>query len=126
MRRRLLGAMVGLVAAALLLFAIPLGVAVRAGLVDRALDGLAGQVQQLATFLEVRARTCGEVQLLVRLAAEDGPDLAAFGPDGDVRFAAGRTPPARAGPEVARALTGVVGRDRAGGQLRVAVPLSTG
>jgi signal transduction histidine kinase len=124
-RRRLLGAIVALVAAALLLFAVPLAIAVRGVLVDRALDGLEGQVQQLATFVEVRARTCGEVQLWLTAAAEQDLDVAAFDPDGTLRFAAGRTPPAAAGPEVATALEGRGGRTRADGRLSVAVPLST-
>jgi signal transduction histidine kinase len=124
-RRRLLGAIVGLVAAALLLFAVPLALAVRGVLVDRALDGLEGQVQQIATFVEVRARTCGEVQLWLTAAAEQELDVAAFDPDGTLRFAAGRVRPAPAGPEVTTALEGRAGRTRADGRLAVAVPLST-
>lgn len=125
MRRRLLGAIVAVVAAALLLFAVPLGTAVRGVLVDRALDRLEGQVQQLATFLEVRARTCGEVQLWLTAAAEQELDVAAFDPDGTLRFAAGRVRPAPAGPEVATALEGRGGRTHADGRLSVAVPLSS-
>lgn len=125
MRLRLLGAIVAVVAAALLLFAVPLGTAVRGILVDRALDRLEGQVQQLATFIEVRARTCGEVQLWLTAAAEQELDVAAFHPDGTMRFAAGRERPLPAGEEVLTALEGRGGRTRADGRLSVAVPLST-
>ena len=125
MRRRLLAAIVAVVAAALLLFAVPLGVAVRGGLVDRALDSLEGQVQQLATFVEVRARTCGEVQLWLAAAAERDLGVAAFDPQGTLRFAAGTVRPAPAGPEVTTALEGRAGRRHADGRLAVAVPLST-
>ncbi len=125
MRRRLLGAIVAVVAAALLLFAVPLGTAVRGVLIDRALDGLEGQVQQVATFIEVRARTCGELQLWLTAAAERELDVAVFERDGSLRFAAGRAAPAAAGPEVGTALEGRTGRSRSEGRLSVAVPLST-
>lgn len=125
MRRRLLGAIVAVVAAALVLFAVPLAVVVRGVLVDRALDRLEAQVQQLASFVEVRARTCGEVELWLTVAAEDGLDVAVFDPSGRLRFAAGTQQPQPAGEAVATAVEGRGGRVHADGRLSVASLLAT-
>lgn len=126
MRRRVLGAIVAVVAAALVLFAVPLGMAVRGVLLDRALDRLEGQVQTLATFLEVQARTCGELQLALTRAVERGElDIAVFDTRGELILAIGRSEPAPPGAEVAAATELRNGRVRSDGRLAVATVLST-
>lgn len=127
MRRRLLGAIIAVVAAALVLFAVPLAVAVRGVLVDRALDELEGEVQALGNVVELQARTCGEVQLWVARVAERGTDIAVFDTTGDLLFFSPLDRvPVSAGAEVATALTeGRAGRVRADGRLSVATLVST-
>lgn len=126
MRRRLLEAILVVVAAALVLFAVPLAAAVRGVLVDRAFDRLEGEVQQVGSFIESRARTCGELQLWLTVAAQQELDVAVFDRAGVLRFAAGRGQPGAGGEEVAAALEGRPGRLHDDGRLRVALPLSTG
>lgn len=124
MRRRLLGAILLVVAAALVLFAVPLAAAVRGVLVDRALDRLEGEVQQVGTFIERQARTCAELQLWLAVASQEDLDVALFDGRGVLRFAAGQDP-AAGGAEVAEAARGRIGRVHAEGRLRVALPVST-
>lgn len=126
MRQVLLRSTLGLLVAALLLFAVPLGIAVRGLLVDRALDQLQAELQQVAAFVEQRARTCGEVQLWLTAAAQGGADVTLFGRGGEVLFAAGRARPAPPDDAVVAAWAGRPGRALVDGRLSAAVTLSSG
>jgi signal transduction histidine kinase len=127
-RRRIVTAVVAVIAAALVAFAVPLGIAVRGLLENRALDDVQAQTEQVALFLDSRAGNCRELQGVVQvLSGGDGaPALAVFS-RGDGRLLLDVEPPApTAGPELARALRqGVAGRSHRAGALAVAVPLST-
>lgn len=125
MRRRLLTSMVGVLAAALLAFALPLAWLVRGLLVDRALDGLEATVDQVAVFVDDRARTCAEVDLVLgSVVEEQGLVVTLFTRDGTlVGSSTGATP--TVGREVVAAAEGATGRRRGAGELAVAVPLST-
>lgn len=128
MRRRLLLGGVAVVAATLLLFAVPLVLLSRAQATQAALDGLAARMEQVATAVDEGARTCAEVQLTLTRLAGTRVDVAVFDRGGGLRFAAGpglAAGPSPAGTEVAVAADGATGRRVADGQLLVAVPLST-
>lgn len=127
MRRRLLGAIVAVVAVALMLFAVPLAVAVRGMLLDRALDELEGQMLSVGSLVEVQARTCGELRLMLTQAAQRGIDIAVFDVGGSLLFGVGReraVPPAGEAVETARS-EGRPGRVRRDGRLSVATLLAT-
>lgn len=124
MRRRILAATLAVIAAALLAFAVPLGIAVRSLLTDRALDGVAGQVEAIAVYVEREARTCGEVELLLTALARSELDLSLFASDGRLlAVEPGHRP--RLGSEVAAAARGATGRAVGGTSLAAAVPLES-
>lgn len=125
MRRRIVVVQVAVLAAALVMLVVPLAVAVRGLLVSRALDGLQGQVEQVGIFIDSRARTCGEVDVILSVAGQRGPAaLALLSPDGTLLAApTGHRP--LVGAELERAATGATGRRASAGSLAVAVPLST-
>ena len=125
MRRRIVLATVAVLVAALVAFAVPLAVAVRGLVVSRALDGLQAQAEQVAQIVDERARTCGEVDMLLGIASRERPAaLSLFTPRGRlVAVVAGHDP--SVGVELERARRGVTGRRHGGGSLAVAVPLST-
>lgn len=123
MRRRLLVVTLAVIAAALLAFAVPLGVAVRGQLLDRALDELAREASQVATFVEDQARTCPEARLWLAVASRSGLDVALFDRTGRLLFAAGARP--SVGPDVAEAARGEIGRHHDGERLAVSVPLAS-
>lgn len=126
MRRRLLLSAVAVIAATLLAFALPLGLVARNLLTTRALDTLESGAQQVAGFADEQARTCGELELILTVAARGEPvRLALFSRGGELVGAVGSQPPT-AGPELATAVRGGVGRSYVAGRLAVAVPLSTG
>lgn len=126
MRRRILGATLGVLVAALIAFSIPLAIAVRNVLTSRALDGLEGETEQVATIMDERARTCGDVQLLVGVVeGGEGFSLTVFDQAG--RALVSNVPePAAAGSDVAAAVTGRAGRSYVADRLSVAVPLRGG
>lgn len=122
MRRQLLVSALVMLTAALLAFAIPLAVAVRGLLVDRALDELQGRLEQAALFIEQRARSCGEVQLFVAAAAGERTRLSLWADDELV--ASSSRSPLEVGDELANAAVGAMGRSYAGDRLAVATSLS--
>jgi signal transduction histidine kinase len=124
-RRRLVLSTVAVIAAALVAFAVPLALATRSVLTSRALDTVAGETLQVANFLDARARTCGEVQLWLRAAADaTDADLALFDRAGGLVLAVGGRP-APPAADVATAAQGGVGRVAGDGRLSVAVALTT-
>ncbi|MFP5308099.1 MAG: sensor histidine kinase [Actinomycetes bacterium] len=126
MRRRLLATTIGVAALAVVLLAVPLAVVVGTLLTDRAYDRLLAQSQQIATFVDERARTCGEAQLSLTVAAQDDLDLALVDRAGGLLFAAGRSRPDAPFDDLAAAARGVPGRSRNADRLAVAVPLASG
>lgn len=125
MRRRLLVSLLALIGAALLAFALPLGVAVRSILVGRALEAVAAETQQVALFADERARSCGEVELWLAVASRSSTlSLALLSREGQLFASSGGRPPT-VGPELVAAVEGEVGRSYRAGQLAVAVPLAT-
>lgn len=125
MKRRILLSTVAVLVAALLAFAVPLGVAVRSVLTSRALDTLQGELDQLRLVIDQQARTCGELQLILALAQRSPLELSLFSPSGQLLVAEpGHRPAADA--TVAAAAQGTVGRTRAADALVAALPLTTG
>ncbi|MFT4745496.1 MAG: signal transduction histidine kinase [Nitriliruptoraceae bacterium] len=120
---------VALVVLALLLFALPLALVLRQQLVASGLDGFAGSLEQTATLIDERSRTCAELQATLTALAREDVQVAVFDRDGAVRFVqsrdleAGEVP--LAGDVVARAVAGATGSALLDGQQVVAVPLST-
>jgi signal transduction histidine kinase len=125
-RRRLLVTTLSVVSLALLLLAVPLAILVGSALTDRAYDRLLAQSQQIATFVDERARTCGEAQLSLTVAAQEELDLALVDRAGGLLFAAGRSRPDAPFDDLAAAARGVPGRSRNADRLAVAVPLASG
>ncbi|MDX1620773.1 MAG: hypothetical protein R3320_07280, partial [Nitriliruptorales bacterium] len=124
MRRRLVLSVLAVLVAALLAFALPLAVAVRGLLVDRALDELQGRLEQAALLIDQRARTCGEIQLFVAAAGSERTRLTLW--TGGELVAASRGEPTRVGGELQDAQAGRMGRSFAADRLAVATPLATG
>ncbi|MBW3657515.1 MAG: HAMP domain-containing histidine kinase [Actinobacteria bacterium] len=124
MRQRILAATLAVIAAALLAFAVPLGIAVRSLLTDRALDGVAGEVGAIALYVEREARTCGEVELLLAALARSELDLSLFAVDGRLLATEPGHRPA-ADRAVATAARGTSGRAMEGATLAAAVPLDS-
>ena len=129
MRRRLVLGGVAVVALALLLFALPLGMFVRSQVVASGLEGFAGTIEQTATLIDERSRTCAEVQLTLSALAREDVRVTVFDRSGDARFVQrsaledGRVPVA--GEVVQRAAAGATGSAVVDGHLAVALPLST-
>lgn len=116
---------VAVVAASLVAFAVPLSVAVRGLLVDRALDRLEASADQVAVFVDDRARTCGEVDLVLATVSRDTSiAVSLFDRDGEL-LAASSGRRGTVGTEVDAAADGATGRRHGAGELAVAVPLST-
>jgi len=128
-RRRLVLGGVGVVALTLLLFAGPLGMVVRSQLVASGLDGFAGTMEQTATLIDERSRTCAEVQVTLTALAREDVQVTVFDRSGDARFVQrsalleGQVPVA--GEVLARAIEGATGSALVDGDMVVAVPLST-
>lgn len=128
MRRRIVTAVVAVIAAALVAFALPLAFAVRGQLESQALDDLQAQVEYTALLLEEQAGTCRGAQAILAVLNQlpDAPTLSLFSRvDGrPLLVPPGRQP--TVGVEVERAVRqGVAGRRHGGGRLAVAVPLSS-
>lgn len=129
MRRRLVLGGVGVVALTLLLFAAPLGMVVRSQVVASGLDGFAGTMEQTATLIDERSRTCAEVQVTLTALAREDVQVTVFDRSGDARFIQrsalleGQVPVA--GDVLARAIEGATGSALVDGDMVVAVPLST-
>lgn len=129
MRRALLRSTVAVVATALLLFALPLGFVLGVQLRDQALDELTGSVRQVAAFVDQRARTCGELQLILTLGvAQNATALALFDDRG--QLALDLTPDGQGSafaPDVLEVMrTGQTATSTSDGELHASVPLSTG
>jgi signal transduction histidine kinase len=125
-RRRLIVTTTGLVLVAVLALAVPLALAVRGVLATRAIDTVQGVAEQAGLFLDVTARTCGELQLRVAQLAEAPASLTVLATD---RTLVAST---AAGPVVVNtdafaeaAAAGRVGRSIADGRITVAAPLAT-
>ncbi len=120
---------VALVTLTLLVFALPLGLVVRSQVVASGLDGFAGSIEQTATLIDERSRTCAEVQVTLTALAREDVQVAVFDRTGEVRFVQrslledGGLPVAT--DVVERAIAGATGSAVEDGRLVVAVPLST-
>lgn len=129
MRRRLVLGGVAVVTLTLLLFAVPLGMFVRSQVIASGLDGFAGTIEQTATLIDERSRTCAEVQVTLTALAREDVRVTVFDRDGAPRFVQrsaleeGRLPVAT--EVVERAAAGATGSALVDGHLAVAVPLST-
>lgn len=129
MRRRLVLGGVAVVTLTLLAFAVPLGLVVRSQIVASALDGFAGSIEQTATLIDERSRTCAEVQVTLTALAREDVEVTVLDRAGEARFVQrsalreGQVP--IADEVVARAIGGATGSDVLGDRLYVAVPLST-
>lgn len=82
MRARILVSTLALIAAALIAFAVPLAFSVRGLLTERALDALGSEARNVAAFIDGRARTCADVQLLTTLISADAGYLTLHATDG--------------------------------------------
>lgn len=125
MRRRLVVSSLALVAAVLVAFAIPLGIAVRSLLETRALDELERSVDSLGTLLAQATRDCGEVRL--RIAQLGDPDVVVTVVSEGGGLVATTRPdePVVVGDELAEAVQGRPGRAWANDRVAVAVPWTT-
>lgn len=125
MRRRLLFSALAVITAALLAFAIPLGIAIRSVLTSRALDALQDQTEAIRLSLDQQARTCGEVRLVLALASRVELDLALY--DGDARLVAAEAGhrPTQDAAVLHAAVTNAPGRIATDDALVAAVPLTT-
>lgn len=127
MRQRLVLSTVLVVALALVAFAVPLALATRGVLVDRALDALAGEVQQVGGFLD-DARSCGEVQLRLTLLAQQttvDTEVALLADGGRLVVARDGRREVVVGPEAVAAFDGSLGTAYRSGRLAAAVPLDS-
>ncbi len=124
MRRRILLSTVAVLAAALLAFAVPLGIAVRSVLTGRALDSLQGELEQVRLVVDQQARSCGEVQLFLALARRSPLDLSLFTPAGGLLLAEPGHRPA-ADTTVAAAAGGTVGRARLDDAVVASLPMAS-
>lgn len=125
MRRRIVASTAAVVVAAVVAFALPLGIAVGALFETRALDEVQGTVEQLGLVLDVTSRDCDELRLRVAQLA-DGPlelTVLASGPRVVATTAADGRP--GLGDELTTAAEGRVGRRADAGVLAVATPLTT-
>lgn len=127
-RRRLVLGGIGVVAVTLLLFAVPLGWVVRDQVVTAELSGFAGTLEQTATLVDERARTCAEVQVTLAALAREDVQVTVLDRGGTPRFVSDGGDGGRAvvaSEVVARAAAGATGSALLGGRQVVAVPLST-
>jgi signal transduction histidine kinase len=125
-RRRLIVTTTGLVLVAVLALAIPLALAVRGVLATRAIDTVQGVAEQAGLFLDVTARTCGELQLRVAQLAEAPASLTVLATDRTLVASTAAGPVAVDTDAFAEAATaGRVGRSIADGRITVAAPLAT-
>jgi signal transduction histidine kinase len=123
-RQRILLSTLAVLTAALLAFAVPLGFAVRSVLSARALDMLQGELEQLRLVIDQQARTCGEVEFILGLGQQRDLDLSVFSPSGRwVLAEPGHRP--EAGPAVASAAQGAVGRAILDERIVTALPLTS-
>lgn len=120
---------VAVVVLTLLLFAVPLGMVVRSQVVASGLDGFASTVEQTATLVDERSRTCAELQVTLSALAREDVRVTLFDRAGATRFVQRDAPAVELGPRadavVAEAAAGATGRALVDDQLVVAVPLST-
>lgn len=124
MRRRILTSTLLLIAAALIAFAVPLALAVRGLLTERALEALAGETEQAAAILDQQVRTCGQVELFVAVVGQGDLDLSVHTRDGRVAFTEPGFEPADV-DIVRTATTSVAARAYAGEHLVAARLLDT-
>jgi hypothetical protein len=124
-RRRLVVAVVALVLATVVAFAVPLAIAMTRLLESRALDGLQATTEQIARFLDFTARDCGELRLRVAQAG-DAAEVTVVDSDLSLVATNATTASLRLGiEEVAEAFTGRVSREVGDGRLGVATLLTT-
>ncbi|GGI09725.1 sensor histidine kinase [Egicoccus halophilus] len=125
MRHRLVVSAAALVLTALLAFALPLALAVRGLVEQRALDGLQGTVEPIALVLDASSRTCAELQLRVAQLADLPLAFTVVTTDGQlvVTTAAGGSP--ALGGELVDAAAGRPGRVVDPQRVAVAMRLST-
>lgn len=127
MTRRIVLAVVAVITAALVAFAVPLGIAVRGLLESRALDDLQAQAEFAGLVIDDRAGNCRDVRALVQLFAGQAgtPALSLFSRDTGQLLLQPASHQPTVGAELTTAIEqGVAGRRNAGGSLAVAVPLS--
>jgi len=125
-RRRLIVTTTGLVLVAVLALAVPLALAVRGVLTDRAIDTVQGVAEQAGLLLDVTARTCGELQLRVAQLERASATLTVLATDGTVVASTAAGPVAVAPAAFEEAATGGrVGSAVAGGRIAVVAPLAT-
>ena len=120
--------MVAVLAAALVAFAVPLAVAVRGLLENRALDDMQAQAEFAAQFIDDRAVTCRQIEAIVQQVArrEGTASLSLFSRSTGQLLLRPADHQPTAGSELPPAVEqGVVGRRHGGGSVAVAVPLST-
>ncbi len=123
MRRRLLTGTLALVLATLIAFALPLAIAVRGVLTDRAVGSLQASVEQIGLLLDGGARTCDELAVSVARLRQ-GPTAVTAVTDGTVLATSAVSPP-EFGPELEVAGAGQVGQRVGEQRIAVAAPLST-
>lgn len=119
----MLGSVLAVLIVGLLVFAVPLAVAVRARLIDEAYDQLQAAMEPVALFLERDGRNCSELRLLVRVLGT-AAEASVWTLDGRLVETNDRTvaPP---GPALEAAAQGRIGRAQHGGRVAVATRLST-
>ncbi len=128
MRRRIVVAMVAVLAAALVAFVVPLAIVVRGQLVSRSLDELEALTEQAATIIDDRAVSCGEVEVFLSVNNQAlGPTFSLFSRVTGDLLAAPRGYQPTVGSELQRAVgdRASAGRRHSLGSMAVAVPFST-
>jgi signal transduction histidine kinase len=124
-RRQLLLSTLAVIAAALVAFAVPLGIAVTSVLTTRALDAVQGQVEAIRLAVDQQARTCGEVRLVLALASRSPLDLALYDGEGRLLAAEADHTPAADRAVVHAVTEATPGRVATETALVSAVPMST-
>lgn len=127
MRRRLVWSTVAVLAVVLLAFAVPLGLATRGVLVDRALDTLSAEVQQLGRVIDA-SDSCREVEFsLSFLSQQTDRDtaVALLADGGRIVLARDGREQVVLGPEAEAAFRGSTGAAFREGRLAAAAPLDT-
>lgn len=113
---------------ALLLFVVPLGFLLRQQVVGAELDALGERLEQTATFVDERSRSCGELQATLAGLASRDVDVVVFDRDGTARFAQPGVDRDRATPVdgvLQTAADGATGTALDDGDPVAAVPMST-
>lgn len=126
MRRRLVATSLALVAAVLVAFALPLGIAVRSLLETRVMDEMQASVEGLGILLDRSSRDCGELGLRVAQLGDLPVVYSVISDRGQVIATTRPDAPVVVGDELADAIQGRVGRELGSGRIAVASPWSTG